>query len=115
MARTRGLRGFAFAVALVLTTSGATRELCFMPGTGEPGPRDAHACCKKGWTASTPECCMAGAADEDPARTVVAVTLAAPPAVLGAVAHPPRAGRSSAALDAIDRSHSPPGRAPLRI
>jgi hypothetical protein len=109
------MRGLAVLVSVVLMASGATRELCFMPGTGEPGPRDAHACCKKGWTTGTPECCMAGAADEDPARTVVTVVLAAPPAVLGAVAHPPRAIRSSAALDASDRSHSPPGRAPLRI
>lgn len=115
MVRMRRRQGLAVLVALVLMASGVSRGLCFMPGTGEPGPRDAHACCKKGWTAGAPGCCMAGAADEDPARTVVSVALAAPPAVLDAVVHPPPATPSSVALDASNRSHSPPGRPPLRI
>ena len=102
-------------MALVLLASGATRGLCFMPGSGVAGPRDAHACCKKGWQAGAPGCCMAGAADEDPARTVAAVALAAPPAVLPAVAHAPRATRTLVAIAQSNRSHSPPGRAPLRI
>jgi hypothetical protein len=110
-----GRHVLAVLAALVLTASGATRALCFMPGTGEPGPRDAHACCKKGWTERAPECCMAGAADEDPARTVVGVTLAEPPAVLAALPQPPRATFTYAVLAAGNRSHSPPGRTPLRV
>jgi hypothetical protein len=102
-------------LVVVLAASGTMRGLCFMPGTGEAGPRDAHACCKKGWTARPPECCMNSMADEDPGRTVVAITLA-PPATAAAPGAPwahPVPGRLG--LDARARSHSPPGLAPLRI
>ena len=115
MANIRGRRGLGFLIALVLTASGVTQGVCFMPGTGEPGPRDAHACCKKGWVAGTPECCLTGAADEDPARTVAAVALAAPPAVLIEGPQPPHPIHTFTAFASNERSHSPPGRTPLRI
>jgi len=115
MARLRVHRTLGFLVALVLTASGATRGMCFMPGTGEAGPRDAHACCKQGWTARPPDCCMAGAADEDPARIVLSVALAGPAPAVFAVASLPKATGADAVFLPIDRSHSPPGRVPLRI
>jgi hypothetical protein len=102
-------------VVLVLLCSWATRGLCLMPATGGAGPRDAHGCCKKGWTQGTPECCMTGAADQEPARTATAKPLAEPrPAVMPSPFLPdlPYAGR---AVPAVDRSHPPPGPLPLRI
>ena len=100
---------------VVLLSSWATRGLCFMPGTGEAGPRDAHACCKKGWTLGTPACCMAGGADEDPARIVASAPLAGlAPAVMPVAARPAAAG-AARVLAPVDRSHSPPGLLPLRI
>ena len=113
---TRPLPFCALAVAVVLSLSGVTRGLCFMPGTGEPGPRDAHACCKKGWTAGAPECCMASAAGEEPARAVSGPVIAASPAAATAFVAPAlRVTRDPVAFGASDRSHSPPGLRPLRI
>jgi hypothetical protein len=113
MPRFRHATGVLLVAALA--ASGAMRGLCFMPGTGEAGPRDAHACCKKGWTAGTPECCMASAADEEPARTAVPVMLGAPAASWIGIVVAPSGPRTAAALAPGDRSHSPPGPAPLRI
>jgi hypothetical protein len=112
----RAAARLALMVAVVLSLSGMTRGLCFMPGTGEAGPRDAHACCKKGWTAGAPECCMASAAGEEPARSVSGPVIAGsfgPGTVFPAPAT--RALRSPVAFGASDRSHSPPGLKPLRI
>ena len=89
--------------------------MCFMPGTGEAGPRDAHACCRTGWTAAAPECCMTGAADEEPARTAVPIVLAAPAAIRLGIVPPPAMPPLAESLAPGDRSHSPPGRPPLRI
>jgi hypothetical protein len=58
---------------------------------------------------------MAGAADEDPARTVAVAGIAALPAVHAAVAYPPLPVRAHAVPATDIRSHSPPGHAPLRI
>jgi hypothetical protein len=102
-------------LVVVFAASGAMRGLCFMPGTGDAGPRDAHACCKKGWTARPPECCMNSMADEDPGRTVVAITLALPASAAAPAAPWPQAVPGRLRFDARARSHSPPGRAPLRI
>jgi hypothetical protein len=86
-----------------------------MPGTGEAGPRDAHACCKKGWTAAAPDCCMAGAADEEPVRIVAGAPLAGLAPAVTAVAALPTAAGAARVLAQVDRSHSPPGPFPLRI
>jgi hypothetical protein len=104
----------AALLTLVLATSGATRGLCFMPGTGEPGPRDAHGCCKKGWTSGAPECCMEGAPDDDPGRLQAVVAHTTPETTFVRVAPPARVMTLTASAPR-DRSHSPPGRAPLRI
>jgi hypothetical protein len=113
MSRPRHLLGVL--LVLVLTTSGTLRGLCFMPGTGEVGPRDAHACCKKGWTAGAPECCMAGAADEEPARTSVPAAIGPPAAIRIGILVPPSESYRGTALAPGTRAHSPPGPAPLRI
>jgi hypothetical protein len=100
---------------LALSASGVTRGLCFMPGTGEAGPRDAHACCKKGWTTAAPDCCMAGAADEEPARTALLATPGAPASVRIAIVPATPGLLFGKTLAPGDCSHSPPGRVPLRI
>jgi len=116
MARRRDHHSLAFLVAVIVTASGATRGLCFMPGTAEPGPRDAHTCCKTaGWAAAAPECCMTRAADEAPARAAVPTALSAPAAIRLGIVQQPASSRLAAGLAPGDRSHSPPGRAPLRI
>jgi hypothetical protein len=105
---------FGLVLAVVLATSGSLRGVCFMPGSGEPVPRDAHACCKTGWTAGAPECCMAGAAGAEPARTAVPAALVAPASIRLDIAEgSPRV--VATALRPGDRSHSPPGPTPLRI
>jgi len=102
-------------VALLLT-SGVTRGLCFMPGAGEAGTRGAHDCCKTGWTALPPECCMAGAADETPARVVGLATVLPVLFPTGTTLHPPLdVSRAPEAITPVDRTHSPPGRSVLRI
>lgn len=111
MTRTR--MALALLVALTLSASGVTRGLCFMPGTGEAGPRDAHACCKKGWTAAAPDCCMAGAADEEPVRAAVLAALGPPAAIRAGVCDAPSGSRTTAILVPGHRAHSPP--IPLRI
>ena len=113
MSRLRHLSGVLLVVALA--ASGTLRGLCFMPGTGEAGPRDAHACCKKGWTAGTPECCMAGAADEDPARTSGPASPYAPAVIRIGMVLPRSDTYRGATLAPGTRAHSPPGPAPLRI
>ena len=113
MPRFRVLSGVLLVA--VLASSGALRGLCFMPGTGEAGPRDAHACCKKGWTARPPECCMSSMADEDAGRVVLAATLAPPRLIAVSSAFPPPAVHVHPASAFGDRSHSPPGPHPLRV
>lgn len=113
MARRR--MSLAVLVVLALSGSGLTRGLCFMPGTGEAGPRDAHACCKKGWTAAAPDCCMAGAADEEPVRAAVLVTLGPPAVIRAGLLDAPSGSRTTAGLVPGHRAHSPPGLVPLRI
>ena len=108
-------RRSASVLVVVLLASWTTSGLCFMPATGEPGPRDAHACCKKGWTEGRPECCMAGAADEEPARIAASAPLAGPPLATSPVAPTLDRARAAGFVVPIDRSHSPPGRIPLRI
>jgi hypothetical protein len=45
---------------VVATLSGAgTRGMCFMP-EAPAGRRPAHDCCKTGWKAVAPTCCMEG-------------------------------------------------------
>ena len=100
---------------VVLLSSWATRGLCFMPATGEAGPRDAHGCCKKGWTQGTPECCMTGAADEDPARVAAASPLAEPGPAFVPFPGVAEASGNARAVPAADRSRPPPGSLPLRI
>ena len=108
-------RRAASLALVVLLSSWATRGLCFMPGSGEAGPRDAHACCKTGWTEGRAECCMTGAADEEPARIAVASPLAEPAAAAVPFIGLPEAPRSGRAAPAADRAHPPPGPFPLRI
>ena len=113
MSRPRSLA--AALVLAALAATGGARGLCFMPGTGEAGPRDAHGCCRTGWTEGRAECCMAGAADEEPARVAAAAPLAAPgPAVFTFTAGP-EARCAGRAVPAADRAHPPPGPFPLRI
>jgi len=112
MSRSGSVAAFIL-VALVATGSG--RGLCFMPGTGEAGPRDAHACCKTGWTEGRAECCMAGAADEEPARMAAVTPLAEPAAATVPFIGMPEAPRAGRAVPAADRAHPPPGPFPLRI
>ena len=100
---------------VVLLSSWTTRGLCFMPGTGEAGPRDALGCCKKGWTEGTPECCMAGAADEDPARIAGGVPLSGPAAAMTPVESLPASAGAGRLLAAQERAYRPPGPLPLRI
>ena len=102
-------------VLVVVLSSWATQGLCFMPATGEAGLRDAHGCCKKGWTQGTPECCMTGAADEEPARVAVSFPLAEPGPAVFSFSGMPEASRMRPAVSAADRSHPPPGSLPLRI
>ena len=112
----RAAARLALTIAVVLSLSGMTRGLCFMSGTGEAGPQDAHACCKKGWTAGAPECCMASAAEEEPARFLKIAILATPAAVSRVVVAPALPALAApAAFRSNDRSHSPPGLQPLRI
>jgi hypothetical protein len=113
MPRLRFLSGVLLVA--VLTASGTLRGLCFMPGTGEAGPRDAHACCKKGWTARPPECCMSSLADEEAGRVVAAPTLGPPRVAAVSTAFLPPAVPTHAVSAAADRSHSPPGPHPLRV
>ena len=108
-------RRAAAMLLVVLRSSWATRGVCFMPGTGEAGPRDAHGCCKKGWTEGTPECCMAGAGDEEPARIVGAAPLAGLLPAVTPVASVPDAAGAARPAGTHERSHPPPGRLPLRI
>jgi hypothetical protein len=100
---------------VVLLSSWATRGLCFMPGTGEAVARDAHACCKTGWTEGRAECCMAGAADEEPARIAASAPLAEPAVAAAPFIGLPEAPRAGRAVSASDRAHPPPGPFPLRI
>ena len=103
-------------VVAVLLSSWATRGLCFMPATGQAGPRDAHGCCKKGWTEGTPECCMTGAADEGPARVAAKAPAGDPCAAVLPQMGVPDAPHARRAVPAAGRrSHSPPGSLPLRI
>ena len=108
-------RRAAAMVLVVLLSSWATRGLCFMPATGEAGPRDAHGCCKKGWTQGAPECCMTGAADEEPARAAAAASLGEPRPAVSTFNGMPDAPYRGRAVFAADRSHPPPGAYPLRI
>jgi hypothetical protein len=54
-------------VVIALAGSGA-RGLCFMPElTPGAGATPAHDCCRSGWTAASPTCCMEGRIDPVPA------------------------------------------------
>ena len=108
-------RRSASIVLVVLLSSWATRGLCFMPGSGAAGPRDAHACCKTGWTEGRAECCMSGAADEAPARVTATTPLADPAPAVWSFAGLPAAPRAGRTLPVSDRAHPPPGPFPLRI
>jgi hypothetical protein len=115
MALPPGARRPAVVLVLVLLASWTTRGLCFMPATGEAGPRDAHGCCRTGWTEGTPGCCMSSVADEDPARIVVAVPLVGLAPASAATAFLPDRARTAGIVPPKGRSHSPPGPLPLRI
>jgi hypothetical protein len=58
---------------------------------------------------------MSGAADEEPAQTAVVATLGAPAAMRLGIVQPTSGSPLPAVVDPGGRSHSPPGRAPLRI
>ena len=110
-----GNRRARLMVVVVLLSSWATGGLCLMPAAGDAGPRDAHRCCKKGWTQGTPECCMTGAADREPARVTARAPLGEPcPAILPFLERPD-VTYAGCAVRAADRSHPPPGTLPLRI
>jgi len=108
-------RRAAAMVLVVLLSSWGTRGLCFMPGPGQAGPRDAHGCCRTGWTEGRADCCMTGAADQEPARVTAAAPLAEPAAAGVSFIVLPGAPRAGRAVPAADRSHPPPGPLPLRI
>jgi hypothetical protein len=105
----------AAVVVAVLLASSSGRGLCFMPEAAAQPARDAHGCCKKGWTEGRAECCMASAADEDPARPANATPLHAPLPMPAAVHVPASVTRLGMAAAPGDRSHSPPPLPPLRI
>ena len=109
-------RRTSLLLVLLLLTSGTVRGMCFMPGTGEDGPRGGHDCCKKGWTALPPECCMASGADETSARVVGLATVLPVLFPTGTTIDPRLdVSRASEAITPVDRTHSPPGRSVLRI
>jgi hypothetical protein len=115
MARLPASRALGLLLALALLGTGAARGWCFMPGMRGAGPRGEHDCCKKGWAAAQPGCCLDGQAREAPAtassRPDVKATSAA---VAPAVSVTPGV-RLHLSQPHPDGYHSPPGRSVLRI
>ena len=107
-------RAAAVLVAVLLASSSG-RGLCFMPEPARPAAPDAHGCCRPGFTAGAPECCMASASDEGPARAVALPGLAAPSSAAIAFAPAPALPRRQRVRAAGPSSHSPPPSAPLRV
>ena len=108
-------RATAFLFALTFLAV-STKGLCLMPAAGS-GKAGAHDCCKKGWQAARPGCCMDGQAD-GAAATVAARVVASAPAV--ATASPLGVTGPSARLVVqivvnSDSVHSPPLRTILRV
>ena len=87
-----------------------------MPGMASGNLPGAHDCCKKGWTAATPECCLVSQAPEAPGR------LGARPVVMGPPMQPaiyltavfPSTPRQVGDPSPED-DHSPPGPLVLRV
>ncbi len=94
----------------------SVRGLCFMPAMAPASP-PAHDCCKTGWTAAPPACCMDGQGDQD--RAIRTAKQAMP--VLSAVAATFACVAADTPLalhygsSAVDSYHSPPQSRVLRI
>ena len=104
---------FLFALTF-LTVS--TKGICGMPAVGNE-KADPHACCKKGWQATVPSCCMDVGTDGT-ASNVTARVVAPTPEVATDL---PVGGRPASALSTsdfvarTDSVHSPPLRSILRV
>ncbi|HUG52571.1 MAG TPA: hypothetical protein VMR21_03185 [Vicinamibacteria bacterium] len=102
-------------VLLVFASAWATRGMCAMAGTAGAGPRGAHDCCKQGWQAAPPGCCMTGPAEEAPALVGGPVSIIPTLAASLGVVIPIVESASGGAVAPADRTHSPPLPSVLRI
>lgn len=112
-----GLRRRVASLVLVAAfASMAAKGLCFMPaGTAEA--KDAHACCKKGWRTAPPACCMDGQTEGAAAFLVAKHSTPAPVLEMSASGEDGLVAFEASArpLMRLDRTHSPPTVAILRI
>ena len=116
MALARGPRFLSVLLMVVALTPAAKRGLCFMP-VSETSPRVGHDCCRNGWSAAPPPCCMEGKVGEIPAIRAMKQEVVA--AVSGAttafVADGGRAWMDEPHTSPRAHTHSPPRKLVLRI
>jgi hypothetical protein len=108
-------RTLGLLLAVTLLASGAAKGWCFMPGMASADQPGAHDCCKKGWTAATPECCLIKQAPDAPGRLGARTAVIESPQP--AFFLTPLPSSTSARVDepSRDHDHSPPGPFVLRV
>lgn len=115
MVLSRASRPLRLLLAVALLASGAARGWCFMPGMQGAGPRGTHDCCKKGWVAAQPACCLESQAREAQATAGSRTALTASPAATGLSLPAKRCVLLQHVQPYPEEYHSPPGRPVLRI
>lgn len=108
-------RATIFLFVLTFLT-GSTKGICMMPAA-DSGKAGAHDCCRKGWQAALPSCCMDVGTDGAAAKVTARVVASAP-----AVAAVPPVGVTPPSASPVDHTiarthslHSPPPRTILRV
>jgi hypothetical protein len=108
-------RATVFLFALTFLT-GSTKGICMMPAA-DSGKAGTHDCCKKGWQAALPSCCVEVGTDEATAKVTARVVAPAP-----AVATVPPVGVKPPSAPPVGQTvarthsvHSPPPRTILRV
>ena len=116
MALARGPRFLSVLLMVVALTPAAKRGLCFMP-VSETNPRVGHDCCRNGWSAAPPPCCMEGKVGEIPAIRAMKqeVVAALSGGAVAFVADGDGTWLDEAHTSSATHTHSPPRKAILRI
>jgi len=110
-----GPRLWCVLVAAAALAGSGTRGLCFMPGASA-GPFAAHDCCKNGWSAAPPPCCMEGRAERATAIRIDPQAVPAVSVVPAAFLHCEASLRLNEPPSSAPRSfHSPPLTLALRV
>ena len=116
MTLARGIRVLITALVLTALIPAGVSRLCAM-AAGAPEADAAHDCCKSGWTAAPPECCLEAEPGEVPAARV-AKAQALPPLGVSDIEFLPRQGHirlSEGRAESRTRVHSPPAKLVLRV